>query len=266
MSDPCGRVGRMETLVLGPTGTVGRRVHALLDTPVRAASRHGPVRFDWDDPATWAPAVGSARRMFLMAPDGVPVDGDFVRTAADAGVSRIVLLSSRAIEAMGDTRLLDAERIVRESGVPFTIVRADWFDQNFSEGFLADAVRAGVVAVPVGETRFGFVDAGDVAAVVVAAFDDAHVGRTYEVSGPRLLSVRAALALIPAKVEFRGGDEDYRAAMSSFGVPAERISAELRAFGALRALGDGTVTDVVPRLLGRPARDFAEYAAEAFPA
>ncbi|WP_203898506.1 SDR family oxidoreductase [Virgisporangium aliadipatigenens] len=254
----------METLVLGATGTVGRRVSALLGPPVRAASRHGPVRFAWEDPASWAPAVGSARRMFLMAPDGVPVDGDFVRVAVEAGVSRIVLLSSRAIEAMDDTRLLDAERIVRGAGVPFTIVRADWLDQNFSEGFLADGVRAGAVAVPVGETRFGFVDAGDVAAVVVAAFDDAHAGRTYEVSGPRLLSFRAALELIPARVEFLGGDEDYRAAMSSFGVPDARIAAELRAFGALRALGDGTVTDVVPRLLGRPAVDFAQYVAEAF--
>ena len=109
---------------------------------VRPASRNGEVRFHWDD-ATWDTAIGDAAAMYLVAPDGVPVDPSFVRHTTDRGVRRIVLLSSMAIEAMRDERLMAAEQIVRESGVEWTIVRADWMDQNFDEGFFRHAVMSG---------------------------------------------------------------------------------------------------------------------------
>ena len=70
-----------------------------------------------------------------MAPDGVPVEPSFVQLATDRGLRRIVLLSSQSIEAMGDARLLAAERTVRDSGADWTILRAAWFHQNFDEGF-----------------------------------------------------------------------------------------------------------------------------------
>lgn len=62
-----------------------------------------------------------------------------------------------------------AERTVRESGVDWTILRPDWFNQNFDEGVLREAVLAGEVALPVGEARQVFVDAEDIAAAAAAA-------------------------------------------------------------------------------------------------
>ena len=47
-------------LVLGATGTIGRRLTRQLraaNAEVRAGSRRGEVRFDWTDPETWEPAV-----------------------------------------------------------------------------------------------------------------------------------------------------------------------------------------------------------------
>jgi uncharacterized protein YbjT (DUF2867 family) len=122
----------------------GRRVAARLRAggfAVRAASRSGAVRFDWSDPATWEAAVAGTARMYLMAPHELPVDPSFVRFAVDHGVRHIVLLSSRGIEAMGDERLLAAERTVREAGADWTILRPDWFNQNFDGGFFGPAVR-----------------------------------------------------------------------------------------------------------------------------
>jgi uncharacterized protein YbjT (DUF2867 family) len=98
-------------LVLGATGTTGRRVAGRLRAAgfaVRAASRRGEVRFDWSDPGSWEPAVAGTARMYLMAPHELPVDPSFVRCAVEAGVRHIVLLSSRGIEAMGDERLMAA--------------------------------------------------------------------------------------------------------------------------------------------------------------
>ncbi|GAB7043390.1 MULTISPECIES: SDR family oxidoreductase [Catenuloplanes] len=258
-------------VVLGPGGTVGRRVTARLratGAEVRPVSRSTPLRFDWSAPQTWEPALAGGSAMFLMAPDGVPVDQELIALAARAGLRRIVLLSSRSIDVMGDDRLLDAERAVRDGDTEWTIVRADWFDQNFDEGFLRPAVEAGTVAIPVGGVRQTFVDAGDIAAVAVAALTgDGHAGVTHEVTGPEALSFGAACAIVGTAagrdVRFDGTAGAYRSAMAAFGVPEAQIARDVAAFAALAAAGDSAPLDTVERVTGRPPRRFADYAAGA---
>lgn len=258
-------------VVLGATGTTGRRVIQRLraaGAATRAASRHGEARFDWSDPETWRPAVAGASGMYLMAPHEQPVDPAFVRIAVEQGVRRMVLLSSRGIEAMGDERLLAAERTVRESGAEWTILRPDWFDQNFDEGFFQPAIMAGALAMPVGDARQAFVDAGDIAAVAAAVLTgDGHAGRTYEVTGPRALTFGEAVAAVAEAsgrpVRFGGADDDYRAQQAALGAPTEQTEAEIAAFAALRGLGDQRPSDAVERVTGRPPKGFEEYAAEA---
>ncbi|MCP3140165.1 NmrA family NAD(P)-binding protein [Pyxidicoccus xibeiensis] len=264
-------VKKNEVLVLGATGTTGRRLTGLLRTAgvrVRAASRKGEVRFDWADQKTWEPAVAGASRMYLMAPHELPVAPAFVRCAVDAGVKHLVLLSSRAIEPMGDERLMAAERTVRESGTDWTILRPDWFNQNFDEGVFREAVMAGEVAVPLGNARQVFVDADDIAAVAAAVLTGTgHAGRTYELSGPRALTFEEAVGIISRasgrKVQYRGTAEAYLATMGALGLPREQTEKEVEAFTALRDLGDSKPTDVVQRLTGRAPKDFEAYAAAA---
>jgi uncharacterized protein YbjT (DUF2867 family) len=86
-------------------------------------------------------------------------------------------------------------------------VRSSWFDQNFSEGVLLDAILEGVVALPVGDVGEPFVDADDIADVAVAALtDESHVGVAYELTGPRLLTFADAVSEI-APVYVRLGAE-----------------------------------------------------------
>jgi uncharacterized protein YbjT (DUF2867 family) len=264
-------MGDKPVLVLGATGTTGRRVTERLraaGVEVRAASRHGEVRFDWSDAASWEPAVAEVARMYLMAPHELPVDPSFVGRAVEEGVRHIVLLSSGGIEAMGDERLMAAERTVRESGADWTILRPDWFNQNFDEGFFQPAVLAGELALPLGEHRQAFVDAGDIAAVATAALtEDGHAGRSYEVTGPRALSFPEALAIIGRasrrSIRYRGSADDYRAAQSALGFPDEQVEQEIAAFAALREEGDAQPNSVVRRVTGREPKDFETYAAEA---
>ncbi|MEU8132698.1 NAD(P)H-binding protein [Streptodolium elevatio] len=262
-------------LVLGATGSTGRRVTAQLrleGRTVRAASRqghtNGGVRFDWTDPDTWADAVGDATSMYLMAPHELPVEPEFVDTAVASGIRRIVLLSSRGIEPMDDTRLLAAEQLVRDSGVDWTIVRADWFDQNFDEGFFRAAVMAGELAVPVGDLGQAFVDADDIAAVAAKALvGRGHEATTYEVTGPETLTFAEAADAIGRaagrKVVFRGEPDAYRAVQREIGFPAEQTERDIVAFTALRESGGGDATDTVRTVTGREPRSFADYAADA---
>lgn len=261
-------------LVLGATGTTGRRVSALLGAQghlVRAASRRGRLPFDWDDPATWEGVLDGVGAVYVMAPDGVPVDPAFVELAVERGARRLVLLSSRAIEEMGDQRLLAAERAVRESGAHWTVLRCDWFDQNFDEGVFRDAVRSGQITVPLGGVRQAFVDADDIAAVAVAALtEDGHAGKVYEVTGPRALSFGEVAEVISGvagyPVRYRGEPEEFVRVQVAAGLSREEAWGAARAFSALAALGDAEPSQDVLRVAGRAPRDFADFAAKAAPA
>ncbi|MEV7908390.1 SDR family oxidoreductase, partial [Streptomyces anulatus] len=95
------------TLVLGGTGKTGRRVVQRLTgrhLPVRIGSRSGGVPFDWENPATWAPALQGVRAVYVsyhpdLAVPGAPeAVGSFAELAVAQGARRLVLLSGRGEE------------------------------------------------------------------------------------------------------------------------------------------------------------------------
>jgi uncharacterized protein YbjT (DUF2867 family) len=137
---------RNETvLVTGASGKTGRQVAESAKAAgfaVRAASRSSEVRFDWYDSSTWAEALRGADAAYLAyTPDiGAPGAAENIaalaRLAQELGVRRLVMLSAR-----GERQAEPAERALRESGAEWTVVQADWFFQNFSEGLLLEGVR-----------------------------------------------------------------------------------------------------------------------------
>ncbi|MFJ7159165.1 NAD(P)H-binding protein [Streptomyces sp. NPDC101118] len=257
------------TLVIGGTGKTGRRVVSKLTErglDVRVGSRSAAVPFVWEDPETWAPALDGVHSVYVTyAPDlGFPgaaeTVGAFARVAVERGTRRLVLLSGR-----GEEGAEAGEEALKASGADWTVVRAAWFNQNFDESFFLDDVRAGEIALPTADAVEPFVDADDIADVVVAALtDDRHVGRTYELSGPRLLSfhdvaaelskaIGRTITYLPVSIE------DYKAVLAANGVPTE--FADL-----FRLILDGRNAHLahgVEEVLGRPAKDFADYAREA---
>jgi uncharacterized protein YbjT (DUF2867 family) len=159
-----------------------------------------------------------------------------------------------------------AERAVRESGAEWSIVRAAWFAQNFSEGFLTGAVRDGVLALPAGDAAEPFVDAGDVADVAVAALtDDRHAGQVYEVTGPRPLTFAAAADEIARatgrQIRYQPiTSQEFTAAMANAGLPGDLVAVLAEVFAELRDGRNAGTADGVERALGRPPRDFADFA------
>jgi nucleoside-diphosphate-sugar epimerase len=104
----------------------------------------------------------------------------------------MVLLSGR-----GEKEARRCEQIVQDAGIQWTLVRSSWFCQNFSESFMLEPIQSGEVALPAGNVSESFIDAEDIADIVVAALtEDGHAGRLYEVTGPRLLTFAQALEQI----------------------------------------------------------------------
>ncbi|MFJ4521054.1 NAD(P)H-binding protein [Streptomyces sp. NPDC088810] len=266
-------------LVLGGTGKTGRRLAGLLrerGARVRAASRSGDVRFDWDDRSTWEPALTGAQAAYLVDMQDKPGAWDaelhireLAKLAVESGVRRLVLLQARVTEPVGGKSLIAGERAVRESGAEWTVLRPNWFNQNFDEGVLLDGVLAGELRLPAGDGREPFVDADDVAAVAAAALlEEGHAGQTYELSGPRALSLAEAAQEITKATgrEIRYvavGHEEYVEELVGYDVPADyaRFVADL--VGQIRDDKNAAPTDTVRRVLGREPRDFTEFAARA---
>src|SRR5215207_3729237 len=261
------------TLVLGGTGKTGRRVAERLAAralPVRVGSRSAERPFDWENCATWEPALSGAGSVYLTYyPDlAVPGAVDAVRSLVDLavarGVQRLVLLSGR-----GEDEAQRAEEVVQSSGVDWTIVRSSWFNQNFSENYLRDPVLDGEVVLPAGGVREPFIDADDIADVAVAALtEEGHVGRVYEVTGPRLLTFADAVAEIAAATgrEIRYvqvSPEQYASALTEHGVPAEFVWLVNYLFTTVLDGRNAHKADGVQRALGREPRDFSDYAREA---
>ncbi len=258
-------------LVIGSTGKTGNRVVHQLDKrgfPVRHGSRSADVPFDWDNPQTWPAALAGVEKIYLTyypdlaVPGSVDAVGTLTELAKHAGVSRLVLLSGR-----NEVEAEKAERVVMASGLEWTIVRCAFFAQNFNEGAWLDEVLAGTVSLPVDDVQEPFVDVDDIADVVVAALtDDRHVGRLYELTGPRLLSFRDAVAEIAAAT---GRDinfvsvsiDEYTAMLTEYGLPQDFIWLLNHLFtvvlGSKAQLADG-----VQQALGREPKDFADYARE----
>jgi uncharacterized protein YbjT (DUF2867 family) len=258
------------TLVLGASGKTGRRVAERLTArglPIRRGSRSGEPPFDWDDRATWPTAlngIGAAYVTYypdLAIPGAADAVGDFANLAVKSGVRRLVLLSGR-----GEEGALLGEQALRDSGADWTILRSSWFSQNFSEGFFVDHVLSGEVAVPAGSVQEPFVDADDIADVAVAALtDDRHVGQLYELTGPRLLTFSEAIAEIAraAGREIRHlqvSVEEYSSWLAEQHVPEEFVTLFKYLFTEALDGRNAHVADGVQRALGRPPRDFSEYA------
>ncbi|MFJ1589545.1 NmrA family transcriptional regulator [Kitasatospora albolonga] len=262
-------------LVTSGTGKTGRRVAerlTALGVPVRAGSRTGGVRFDWQDESGWAAALTGAEAAYItyypdLAVPGAPAAmAAFGRLAAASGLRRVVLLSGR-----GEPQAAVAEEALRDAvgTVELTVVRSAFFAQNFSEGALLDSVLGGELVFPAGSTAEPFLDIDDLADVVVAALTrDGHAGAVYELTGPRSLTFEEAagelgraagrpVRYVPVSAAA------YADVLEGYGVSGPEAGFLAELFAGLLDGHNSVTTDGVKRVLGREAKEFTAFAREA---
>lgn len=260
-------------LVIGGTGKTGRRVVQNLNQEghkVRLGVRSNTPKFDWTDFSTFEPALKGIDRAYIVYyPDlAVPGAKEAIKALTEAalklGVEKVVLLSGK-----GEVEAEACEQIVAESGLNYTLVRASWFNQNFSEGAFLDMVNSGFVAFPMADAEIPFVDAGDIADVVSKVLtDDTYNGETITVTGPNRLTLRNAVDEISKgidkEIKFQSiSIEEFKDGMKAAGLPDSYVWL----FGYLfkEVLGkpeNQTVSDDIEKVLGRKAKSFEEYVKE----
>jgi len=257
-------------VVTGGTGKTGSRVVNLLNQMghnVRVGSRKNSPSFDWEDPSTYSAALEGMDRAYIVYYPDLAVPGAkeaiaaFTETALKKGLEKVVLLSGK-----GEKEAEACEQIVASSGLNYTIVRASWFNQNFSEGAFLDFILSGQVALPMPEARIPFVDADDIAEIAakVLVFDN-YNGKTITVTGPRKMTFEEVVQTMAKGI---GRDiqyipisiDEFKQGMKMAGLPESYVWL----FGYLfkEVLGNPsnqTISEDVEKVLGRKATDFTEY-------
>jgi uncharacterized protein YbjT (DUF2867 family) len=256
-------------VIIGGNGKTGARVNARLHALgylTRPASRSTSPSFDWDNPETWRAVLKGTRAAYvtyqpdLAVPEAESAISAFVQMAIENGLEHVVLLSGR-----GEAGAQRAEEVLKASGISWNIVRASWFFQNFSESFMLEGILAGELVLPAGATVEPFIDADDIADVVVAMLTEpGHREKVYEVTGPRALTLAQCVEEISAAlghpVKYTSIPVDqFMDALREEGVPEDMqwLLHEL-----FTVVFDGRNSEVMPGVqeaLGRPARDFKSY-------
>jgi len=266
-------MNKKKILVLGANGKTGSRVidrlQKISEVEVRMGSRNAAQPFDWENAETWFPVLQDIDSVYitfqpdLAVPAAVAIIRKFASLATSLGVQKMVLLSGR-----GEKEAQVCEEIIKNTAKNWTIVRASWFNQNFSESFFLEPILAGFVALPRAEALEPFTDANDIADVVVECLlNEKHNNQTYELTGPKLLTFPEAVAEIAKatdkEIHFQALSlEKYVQMLKEYQVPEDHIWLINYLFEHVLDGRNSHITNDIEKILGRKPTDFSTYAKE----
>ena len=260
-------------LVIGGTGKTGRKVANRLRELghiIRIGSRSASPPFDWDNPQTWAKAMQGMDKVYITFQPDLAVPGaleaieELTRQAKKCNIKKLVLLSGK-----GEREAELCEQVIIHSGIDHTIIRASWFNQNFSESFFLEPILEGFVALPQAEVKVPYVDTDDIADVAVEVLlNDDHNGKIYQLTGPGQLTFKEVIQEI-SEVTGRYITftpitlSAYINVMKQHGVPDDFIWLIEYLFSeVLGNANNSEITNDIEKVLGRKAKDFGQYIQE----
>lgn len=281
---------RVMILVTGASGTVGRalvaqllrdgrKVRVLTRNPGRVSFPDGVeiVQGDLGIPSTLTAAVAGVTSVFLsgVGHQRAVHDRNVVTAARGAAVEHVVQLSSLAVEE--DHTGAEAARVLAgwhaageaaltDSGLPWTILRPNGFMSNALQWARPIAAGETVIRAPFGRLASTPVDPRDLAAVAAVALARPGRGEIHRVTGPEPITpagqvrVLGELLGLPLRFAEQPLDEARRALARV--MPADTADAVLAARAHADLAVRTAVHPTVAELTGRPARSFAEWAAD----
>ncbi|GGR63542.1 NAD(P)-dependent oxidoreductase [Deinococcus seoulensis] len=214
-------------LVTAATGNVGRELVPQLlaaGQQVRAGTRHPQkasfptgahaTHFDFGDETSVREAATGVQGVYLIVPETVDTETlkRTLNVMKEAGVNHVVLQSGFGAE-QGDNPLGEAEDAVRDSGLTWTVLRPNWFMQNYNQMFRRGIRDRHEFAEPAGEQRTSFIDTRDIAAAaVIVLTQPGHDAREYPLTGPHSIDRHAVAAALSSAlghtITYRPVDDD----------------------------------------------------------
>lgn len=283
-------------LVTGATGNIGSELVKQLsfhgkgkNVRVRAAVRSIDkaakikdsgvelVETDYEKPTTLSEAFNGVDKLFLNTPfqaDMAELTSNIVTEAAKSGtVKHIVKLSVLGAEAEPTITMSrlhrQAEKMIEESGIPFTFLRASGFMQNFVNFFGNSIKSKGAFYVPAGDGKLSFVDVRDIATVGAKVLTDdqhdIHNGRAYPITGPEALSYGEAAEILSREVGKKISyvdiaEESARIGLKEIGMNDWFINSMMELYAIVRAGYASYLSSTVEEITGKKPISFSQFA------
>lgn len=267
-----------KTLILGASGQVGGALAALLKAQGQAVAlatskpptQADQVKLNLLTAEGLDSAFADVDRAFLMSPPGYtqPQEllGPVIAKARQQGLKKVVLMTAMGADVDDNSPMRQAEKLLEASGLPYAIIRPNWFMQNFHTFWLQGILQAGKIFLPVEQAKGSFIDARDIAAVAAELlFNDGLGQQAFNLTGAEALDhdqVAAILSEVTGKtITYEPiSPEAMRENLLQAGLPADYTEFLLLILDAFRQGYAATVTPEVENILKRPAIRFQQYA------
>lgn len=248
----------------------------LARTPAKAADLGVPVReADYEQPATLARALAGIDTLLLISASELGKRArqhrNIIDAARHAEVKRVIYTSllhadTSRLNLAGEH--LETERMLKDSGIPHTILRNGWYTENYT-GSIAGALAGGAFLGSAGAGRISSAARSDYAeAAVKVLTGQGHDGQTYELAGDTAWTLADLAAEISRQtgksIPYRNLPEaEYAAALQGLGVPSDfaRAIASWDVSASQGALFDDS--HELSRLIGHPTTPMSTTVAEA---
>src|SRR5215203_5025869 len=290
-------------LVTGATGTVGSEVVKQLTSispsssghKIRAAvhsknkadklkqfdnKRVEIVELDYAKPETVADALNKVDNLYLQTlpiPDVTDICSNLVKEAKKNNVKYIVKLSAMGADSDPRSTILrlhgEEEKIIEDSGIPYTFLRPPAYMQNFVTQFGHTIKTQNSFYVPAGDAKMSFVDSRDIAAITVEILTKNNPGlsrqhyenKAYDITGPDALSYGQAADILSSEVGKKISyvsitEDDARKGMKQIGMGDWFIDIMMELFRIIKAGYGSETTTVVEDITGRKPIPFAQFA------
>ncbi len=268
-------------LITGATGVLGKAIiTAALDAKlsVRQAVRNlakahpdlESVRLDYADPNNDKSALAEVSAIVLMAPPLDPSAPDelwpVIAEAKAAHLQHIILISAFGVNQNEQAPLRIIEHLVIDSGVPFTILRPNFFMENFSQGSFSGTIKdQNGIFVAAGEGKTSFISVRDIADAVVAALRMPLLGREFDLTGPEALDHAEVAKMITdvsrRPIKYHSLTEDQMTAgLRAHGMPDPAIAYLAMLYSIVRGGYAAGITSDVETIIGRKPVDFKTFA------
>ncbi|MGI8833566.1 MAG: SDR family oxidoreductase [Nitrososphaeraceae archaeon] len=282
-------------LITGASGTVGSEVvkqlsNSTSDINIKAAGhsvksvtsaiksddRVEPIEIDYNKADTLRQALNEVEKLFLLTPfqsDMVELSSNLLKEIENTGnIKHIVKLSVMGADAepgiTGGRLHRQVEKMIEESGIPFTFLRPNFFMQNFVS-FLSQTIREqGAFYLPAEAGKVSFVDIRDIAAVAVQVLvnnnDTKHNGRAYTITGPEAISYEDAARILSEQVGKKISyvnisEEQAREGMKAIGMGEWLINSMMELYSITRMGYVSQISSAVDEVTGRMPISFNQF-------
>lgn len=276
-----------KVLITGATGVLGKAIvksavsaGLAVRQGVRNPSKADPAaeatHLDYSEPSTISPALEGISALVLMAPpleaNAPALLGPVITAAKIANVQHIVLISAFGVNHNEQAPMRIVEHLIIDSELPYTILRPNFFMENFSAGFLASGIREQhAIYLAAADGKTSFISVEDIAAAVTAALTRSLTGKEFDLTGPAALDHAEVAKIISAAsgtavVYHALTEEQMLKGARAQGMPEPIVAYLGMLYSVVRAGFAAGVSEDVEVITGRKPIAFEAFARSAFSA